>query len=252
VGGPWRGVTASIVAIAVSGALADQKESEEGYTSLVIPVYPLLVVLAFALGAPQDDDKHLASELVERLGSDELEVREEAARRLQALGRATEPALRKALHSQDPEVASRARRILSVIPLVECRAILKEPLRSLLEGRVILDSDVILWMLLPHDYLLARWWVNGQPFVPKEDQGAYMAMHNGAFSELRTVDLRLVLKFSEIGARTGDHVDLQVLFSSDGWDWVTNDLEIRWPSGPAGYETPPLLRLSNRASLVVP
>ena len=50
---------------------------------------------------------------VERLGDDSFAVREQASELLWRAGRAAEPALLKAAASEDPEVAARARRILS-------------------------------------------------------------------------------------------------------------------------------------------
>src|SRR5882672_290249 len=117
---------------------------------------------------------------------------------------------------------------------------------------LILVSDVDLWILRPYEYLLMRWWLNGKPYVPPEDKGTGIMTHNGAYDVLRNLDLRLLFKPADIGAKSGDRVDLQVLYCSDGWDWVTNDLELRWPAGPGTYERPPVFLLSNRAGFVVP
>ena len=49
--------------------------------------------------------------LIARLGDDAWRVREEAERELGRLGRLAEPALRKAVTSEDPEIANRAQRL---------------------------------------------------------------------------------------------------------------------------------------------
>lgn len=74
-----------------------------------------LLPLAFALGAmgaapPVDADADVR-QLVWRLGDDDFDAREDATRRLLVMPHA-EPALRRATHSDDPERAARARKVL--------------------------------------------------------------------------------------------------------------------------------------------
>jgi HEAT repeat protein len=65
----------------------------------------------------QDDPARRAQELVEKLRSDRLEVREDAARKLKDLGTAALPELEKAAQSADVEVSERSRSVLKVIRL---------------------------------------------------------------------------------------------------------------------------------------
>lgn len=57
--------------------------------------------------------------LIEQLGADRIEVREEASRKLEAVGRPALPLLRKAAADPDGETATRARTLLVRIPIRE-------------------------------------------------------------------------------------------------------------------------------------
>lgn len=72
-----------------------------------------------------------ARQEIEKLGSEKPAEREAAALKLKAMGRAAEPDLRKALSSTDPEVASRARQLLTRLDLVDE---LPESLRKAVPG----------------------------------------------------------------------------------------------------------------------
>jgi len=72
---------------------------------------PLFLVL-LAVAPVQDDS---ARDLVERLGSDRIDVRDTSSRRLAELGLAAVPELEKAAQANDLELASRARAILEEV-----------------------------------------------------------------------------------------------------------------------------------------
>jgi|ERR1041384_2361835 hypothetical protein len=77
-----------------------------------------MIFAALALTAvfePQDDAARQARELTEKLRSDKIEEREDAARRLKILGKAAVPELEKAERGKDIEVSLRAKKILDDI-----------------------------------------------------------------------------------------------------------------------------------------
>ena len=73
----------------------------------------LLVVVLFVQG-----DETVRA-LIDQLSADRIEAREEAFRRLEAIGRPALPLLEKAAQDRDGEVASRARTLLVRIPIRE-------------------------------------------------------------------------------------------------------------------------------------
>lgn len=72
---------------------------------------PFALALLVALQEPPED----ITKLVQALRSEAPAKREEAARKIRALGRAAVPELEKALKDTDPEVAGRARDLLAAI-----------------------------------------------------------------------------------------------------------------------------------------
>jgi len=71
------------------------------------------MIFAFLLAALQSET---VDSLIDRLGSDDIEVREEASARLKKVGASARPALFKALNSSDAEVLARAGDLLRSIP----------------------------------------------------------------------------------------------------------------------------------------
>lgn len=78
------------------------------------------IIFSLLLGlARQEDPAGNVRELVERLRSEKIEERDDAAKRLKDLGKSALPELQKAAGSRDPEFAGRARHLLKVIALRE-------------------------------------------------------------------------------------------------------------------------------------
>lgn len=76
---------------------------------------------------------------------------------------------------------------------------------------------------LPETHFLARWWVNGEPWVP-EFTVAGRARESIA-REVTGRTLRLELDFDNalLRSRSGDRVVLQLLYVDSGWDLVAPD-----------------------------
>jgi hypothetical protein len=71
----------------------------------------------------------------------------------------------------------------------------------------------------PGYHLLARWWVNGKPFVPEQvDEFPGRVIRGPVFKRKK---LRVPLRFDprRLGAKAGDKVGLQILYCPEEWDW---------------------------------
>jgi HEAT repeat protein len=76
-------------------------------------------IIRASLFGPQQESARQAQELVEKLRSEHVEERQEAARKLKDLGKAALSELEKASRDKDPEVATQAKHILNVVALRE-------------------------------------------------------------------------------------------------------------------------------------
>ena len=76
---------------------------------------PLIALLLCLLQSTQDNSARVIAELVEKLRSERVEERDEATKKLRALGKAVLPALEEAAKDKDLELAGRARLILEGI-----------------------------------------------------------------------------------------------------------------------------------------
>lgn len=75
---------------------------------------------------PSSDDKAAIRRLIDRLGSDDFRVREEATRKLKALGEKALPQVEKAVQSADAEVRRRAQRIAAHLREQKRQRVLRE------------------------------------------------------------------------------------------------------------------------------
>ncbi|HLF94707.1 MAG TPA: HEAT repeat domain-containing protein [Planctomycetota bacterium] len=97
-----------------------------------------LVLLSGPSVLVEDDASEQAHRLVERLASEKIDDREEAALKLRELGKAALPALEKAAAHDDAEVASRARGLLRRISIQD--RVTDRLLRSIPEAEHLLTS----------------------------------------------------------------------------------------------------------------
>jgi len=89
------------------------------------------LAVALLLAAPQDDPGRRARDLIEKLGSDRVERREEAFRELRRLSLEARPELDRAAADPDPEVAAKVREVLRIF---ELRSRISARLRAAVPG----------------------------------------------------------------------------------------------------------------------
>jgi hypothetical protein len=99
----------------------------------------------------------------------------------------------------------------------------------------------------PDWHFLCRWWVNGKPFLP-EQVDPIPQMEGGSLhtpDEEEDIQIALGVTAKDLKARSGDQVELQLLYCPSGWLPVKNpQTEL---GGPAGYP-----RLTNKVSFRIP
>jgi hypothetical protein len=122
----------------------------------------------------------------------------------------------------------------------------KAGFRIALDGdELVLRSEEPFVVTHPHYRLLARWWVNGRPFVPEQLTEFPGKVARGPQSKKK--ELRVPLDFDKrrLGAKAGDKVGLQILYCPDWWDWCL----VGMSGGHAGTDVP---WMSNRIDFVSP
>ena len=124
----------------------------------------------------------------------------------------------------------------------------QERLRLGIEGeslRVTCDEEIV--SNATSRYFLARWWVNGVPYVPEQVNIHYAEDFGG--SERLAKQLIFALDFdpSLLQARKGDRIEMQLLYSGTGWDFAASFLGLVLP-----ISEDVRVLLSNRVSFVAP
>jgi hypothetical protein len=115
-------------------------------------------------------------------------------------------------------------------------------------GALNLTSDREIVATDPDRRFLARWWVNGEPYVPESSTPEPERLLDGFGRLITAKRVRLHLDFdpARIGARQGDRVGIQLLYVDGGWELVD-----RHHLRLAAHGEDGLVLLSNRAEWVV-
>ena len=110
---------------------------------------------------------------------------------------------------------------------------------------LVVESNVNIILARPDWHFLARWWVNGKPYIPA--QLNEFSDKNGLVIIGKRLLLHLDFDPRRLAAAPGDTIDLQLLYCKNGWELVQPGSGLLHASLDA--EGPELL-LSNRIRIV--
>jgi len=119
-------------------------------------------------------------------------------------------------------------------------------------GDLWLESPRNLDFQAADENLLVRWWVNGKPVAPLDRQ-AHILEGGGLLRKLSKEPFRIHLDLdfdaAQLGAKSGDQLGLQVLYTRFGWQPTEGEGPLR---AFATHESMPITLLSNRVEWKVP
>src|SRR5262249_25893702 len=110
---------------------------------------------------------------------------------------------------------------------------------------VIIQSDKDMEVRWIRFHLLARWWVNDVPYVPKQTDQFWETMRQGILYYEKEITMPLNFEPALIGAKPGDKIGLQIMYCESEWDWCTSRLH-----GRSAEWNVDNLRLSNRIDFI--
>jgi hypothetical protein len=88
-------------------------------------------------------------------------------------------------------------------------------------GDLILNAQSPIVASRPHRHFLARWWVNGEPYVPQSTPPVEDAeLWKGMEIDSHKLRIKLDLDPVDLGARSGDRIALQLMYLDCGWEWI--------------------------------
>ncbi len=111
---------------------------------------------------------------------------------------------------------------------------------------IVIRADSEFTTSRPDYHFLARWWVNGKPFVPKQSDTLWEFSGYGRVSEEKELRLEFEFRPERLGAKPGDKIGLQLLHCESQWAWC--GLEKIGASRTHGEN----VRVSNRIEFDVP
>ncbi|MBI3412066.1 MAG: hypothetical protein HY040_27360 [Planctomycetes bacterium] len=127
----------------------------------------------------------------------------------------------------------------------------KPSLTIKMEGKeIVIRAESSFTTSRPHYHFLARWWVNGEPFVPKQAETLWDFLGYGRVSEEK--ELRLEFKFrpERLDAKRGDKIGLQLMHAEGEWSWCAETSQGK--SCGAALKDGCNIRVSNRIEFDVP
>jgi hypothetical protein len=118
------------------------------------------------------------------------------------------------------------------------------------EGKaLVIRADTNFTTSRPERHFLARWWVNGKPFVPKQTDRLWIFEGYGLVHEDKELRVEFDFRPERLGARPGDKVGLQLMHSEGGWDWCAEKFLAQAQALDKRGEN---IRVSNRIEFEVP
>ncbi|MBI3828579.1 MAG: hypothetical protein HY291_03630 [Planctomycetes bacterium] len=151
-------------------------------------------------------------ELLERLGDEDVGVRDAAEIELEHDIDSFRAALAKRLEQNDPEIRARILELLRPFgPKLTIR---------FSGDAILIESKLGMEIEGANESFLVRWWVNGKPVIPSNEeslQKVHDAMKKMSDSAVSAFQLNVKLNLDKLGAKSGDTIGVQVLFCPHGW-----------------------------------
>jgi hypothetical protein len=88
---------------------------------------------------------------------------------------------------------------------------------------LVIRADTNFTTSRPERHFLARWWVNGKPFVPKQTDKFSIFAGYGLVKEDEELRVEFDFRPERLGARPGDKISLQLMHSESCWDWCADE-----------------------------
>lgn len=159
--------------------------------------------------APSAELKKKIAEAIAQLSDDDFDVRQRASAALKKLGPEWIGLLREeAAKNNDPEVHAR---------LAEAIRVAEGPVGIAIENlKLAVTTPLMFTDMNFFQNFIARWWVNGKPFTKTGNLNAIGVELNNQQDFCMSASIELKQMAQALGAKKGDKIALQILFSPDG------------------------------------
>jgi hypothetical protein len=132
----------------------------------------------------------------------------------------------------------------------------KPALNIKLEGKnIIIHAETNFTTTQLEHQFLARWWVNGKPFVPKQTDQSLLCKYGGRVEADKEAHVKFDFRPERLGAKPGDKVSLQLMYSDNDWIWFSHEHISRTVEGQLRKKFRNYgesIRVSNRIEFEVP